>query len=89
MLNYFIIQACYSFLNFATTVPYDKLILNALIFAKNIGCDVYNCLNVMENAAVFEDLHFLKGDGHLSYYLYNWVMKIKHIKPEELAIVLF
>jgi glycylpeptide N-tetradecanoyltransferase len=63
--------------------------LNALIFAKNIGCDVYNCLNVMENAAVFEDLHFLKGDGHLSYYLYNWVMKIKHIKPEELAIVLF
>jgi hypothetical protein len=42
-----ILKACYSFFNFATTVPYDKLMLNALIFAKNIGSDVYNCLNVM------------------------------------------
>lgn len=41
------LNACYSFLNFATTVPYDKLILNALILAKKLNCDVYNCLNVM------------------------------------------
>lgn len=47
-------QACYSFLNFATSVPYEKLILNALILARKHGCDVYNCLNVMENASVFE-----------------------------------
>lgn len=43
----------------------------------------------MENASVFDELHFQKGDGHLNYYLYNWVMKRKHIKPEELAVVLF
>lgn len=76
-------------LNFATTISFDKLILNALIFAKNLGGDVYNCLNLMENASVFDELHFQKGDGHLNYYLYNWVMKRKHIKPEELAVVLF
>lgn len=43
----------------------------------------------MENASVFENLHFLKGDGHLNYYLYNWVMNRKHINAEELAVVLF
>lgn len=51
--------------------------------------DVYNCLNVMENGPIFDELHFQMGDGHLNYYLYNWVMECKHIKPEELAVVLF
>ena len=76
-------------MNFATTVPYEQLILNALIIAKSLKYDVYNCLNLMDNASVFEDLHFQKGDGHLNYYFYNWVMKCKQIKPEELGVVLF
>ena len=41
-------------MNFATTVPFDKLIYNALILAKINDYDVYNCLNVMENATAFE-----------------------------------
>ena len=82
-------QACYSFMNFATTVPYDKLIHNALIMAKKTNCDVYNCLNLMENPCMFEELHFQKGDGHLNYYFYNWIMKSKKIEPGELAVVLF
>lgn len=57
--------------------------------ASKLGCDVYNCLNVMENATVFDELHFQKGDGHLNYYLFNWLMKEKHIKANELAVVLF
>lgn len=73
----------------ATTTKFEELINNALILAKNLGCDVYNCLNLMENASVFEELHFQKGDGHLNYYFYNWIMERKHIKPEELAVVLF
>ena len=67
-------QACYSFYNFATTVPYKELIRNALTLAKKEGFDVYNCLNLMENATVFEDLHFQMGDGNLNYYIYNWIM---------------
>ena len=43
----------------------------------------------MENPSMFEDLHFQKGDGHLNYYFYNWIMKSKKIEPSELAVVLF
>lgn len=43
----------------------------------------------MENASVFEDLLFQMGDGNLNYYMYNWVMKCRKIKPEELGVVLF
>ena len=50
---------------------------------------MYNCLNLMDNATVFEDLHFQTGDGVLNYYFYNWVMQCRKIKPEELGIVLF
>ncbi len=91
MLNvrYDIFQSCYSFLNFATTVPYEKLILNALILARKYDCDVYNCLNLMENGSVSEELHFQKGSGNLNYYLYNWVMNCKHIEPKQLGVVLF
>lgn len=76
-------------MNFATSVSFDKLIYNALILAKQTKCDVYNCLNLMENPSMFEELHFQKGDGHLNYYFYNWVMNKKHIEPSELAVVLF
>lgn len=43
----------------------------------------------MDNGSVFEDLHFQVGDGHLNYYLYNWVMKCKKIEPAKLGVVLF
>ena len=76
-------------MNFATSVPFDKLIRNALILAKMHNYDVYNCLNVMENATVFEDLFFQRGDGILNYYFYNWIMNCKHIEPSQLGVVLF
>ena len=69
------------FYNFATTVPFDELIRNALILAKKEGYDVYNCLNLMDNASVFDELHFQIGDGNLNYYLYNWIMQCKKIQP--------
>ena len=43
----------------------------------------------MDNATVFEDLHFQIGDGNLNYYMYNWIMKCKKIQPQELGVVLF
>lgn len=36
------------------------------------GADVFNALDVMENASVFEELKFGRGDGNLHYYFYNW-----------------
>jgi len=33
----------------------------------------------MDNATVFDDLHFQMGDGKLNYYMYNWIMNCKKI----------
>lgn len=82
-------QACYSFFNFCTTISYEELIKNALILAKKEGYDVYNCLNLMDNATAFENLHFQTGDGVLNYYLYNWIMKQRKIESNQLGVVLF
>lgn len=36
-------------------------------------CDVLNCLKIEENTGKeFESLGFLKGEGNLNYYLFNW-----------------
>ena len=35
--------------------------------------DVFNALNIMENDKFLKDLKFGIGDGHLQYYLYNWL----------------
>lgn len=62
------------------------LINDALIIAKSKGFDVFNCLNLMNNEDVLENLKFGKGDGLLNYYLYNY--KCVEVKPEDLGVVL-
>ena len=59
---------------------------NGLIAAKKEGGDVFNALEIMKNATVFEDLKFVKGDGTLHYYFYNW--KLNAIDPSEMGVVL-
>ncbi|MCQ2821519.1 MAG: hypothetical protein MJ252_30035 [archaeon] len=78
--------ACYSFFNVATSMPFKDLMKNALIMAKQHNFDVYNCLNIMENPTVFDDLLFGKGDGSLKYYFYNFVCP--DTEPIDLAMVL-
>ena len=43
----------------------------------------------MDNATVFEDLHFQADDGILNYYFYNWVIKSRNVPTDELGVVLF
>ena len=76
------LNACYSFYNFATTMPYTDLIQNALVVANDLKYDVYNCLDIMNNKTVFEKLNFVIGDGHLNYYFYNWGLAKETIAPE-------
>ena len=47
---------------------------------------MYNALNIMENATVFDELKFGQGNGNLQYYLYNY--KIPTAQPSDLGIVL-
>jgi glycylpeptide N-tetradecanoyltransferase len=75
------VQAAYLF-HYATTTPssphpaYQKrlqsLVQDVLIFAKQLGFDVFNALSLLDNALFLDDLKFGPGDGHLNYYLFNY-----------------
>lgn len=75
---------CYYYAN--TTTSLKDLLADGIIAAKNEGGDVFNALEVMNNATVFDDLKFARGDGTLHYYFYNW--RLNPIKPSEMAVVL-
>ncbi|KAG7209847.1 hypothetical protein KM043_011452 [Ampulex compressa] len=64
--------AAYSFYNVSTVTPWVELMTDALISARNLGFDVFNALDLMDNKEFLEPLKFGVGDGHLQYYLYNW-----------------
>ncbi|KAG0336242.1 Glycylpeptide N-tetradecanoyltransferase 2 [Podila humilis] len=50
----------------------NGLMGDALILARLNDFDVFNALNLMDNALFTENLKFGPGDGYLHYYLYNW-----------------
>ena len=37
-----------------------------------LGYDVFNALDLMENQSFLKELKFGMGDGNLNYYLYNF-----------------
>ena len=78
--------AAYCFYNVATTVTHLQLMTDCLILAKKTGHDVFNALDIMDNQQVFKELKFGTGDGHLSYYFYNW--KCPLTTPPNLGLVM-
>lgn len=84
--QYSTLKAAYSFYNVATKTPLKQLMLDALILAKKLDFDVFNCLDIFENEVFLKDLKFGIGDGNLQYYMYNWVTPEK--KPNEIGLVL-
>lgn len=84
--KYSTFTATYCYYYFNNSLSLKDLFLNAVIAAKLEGGDVFNALEIMNNAQVFGDLKFARGDGALHYYFYNW--KLNTIKPSEMAVVL-
>ena len=84
------LYAAYSFYNIATTVPLSQWMKDALILARQCDCDVYNCLNLMDNdpETLLSELKFGPGDGTLHYYLYNWAPGPSTVPSNKLGIVL-
>jgi glycylpeptide N-tetradecanoyltransferase len=80
------LNAVYSYYNVAHTVPYEELIRDLLIIARDDGADVFNALDIMDNPTVFKNLLFGCGDGFLQYYLYNW--KVATMPAAEVGLVL-
>lgn len=84
--QYNILKAAYSYYNVSTKTPLKDLMSDLLISAKNIGMDVFNALDLMENVEFLEELKFGIGDGNLQYYIYNW--KCPQMEPNEIGLVL-
>jgi len=62
------------------------LMKDALILANNLGYDVFNCLDVLENRSFMDELKFGPGDGNLQYYLFNW--KTPFMESKDVGLVL-
>ncbi|KAF9437522.1 glycylpeptide N-tetradecanoyltransferase [Entomortierella beljakovae] len=62
------------------------LMEDTLILARKNDFDVFNALNLMDNALVTEDLKFGPGDGYLHFYLYNW--KCKDVASNKVGLVM-
>jgi glycylpeptide N-tetradecanoyltransferase len=63
-----------------------RVVKDAMIMAHRLGFDVFNCLDLMDNAGFLEDLRFGRGDGVLKYYLFNY--RLNPIAPDALGLVL-
>ncbi|KAG0198925.1 glycylpeptide N-tetradecanoyltransferase [Mortierella sp. GBA30] len=63
-----------------------SLMQDALILARRNDFDVFNALNLMDNALFKEDLKFGPGDGYLHYYLYNW--RCKDVESAKVGLVM-
>lgn len=84
--NHNTLRAAYSFYNVSGKTPWEDLMGDALILAKQRGFDVFNALNVMHNDTFLENLKFGIGDGNLQYYLYNW--RCPEMPPKDVGLVL-
>jgi glycylpeptide N-tetradecanoyltransferase len=56
---------------------------DAFLLAKNLGYDVFNVLDVGVDTAFLEKIKFMKGNGFVYYYLWNWNLSEK-IEPKEI-----
>uniref|UniRef100_H2YR95 Glycylpeptide N-tetradecanoyltransferase n=1 Tax=Ciona savignyi TaxID=51511 RepID=H2YR95_CIOSA len=80
------LYAAYSFYNVAVAHTQKELMKDMLIFAKKLGFDVFNALDLMDNHSFLKDLKFGMGDGNLHYYLYNY--KCPDIPENNVGLVL-
>lgn len=80
------LNAVYSYYNVAKTVSIVDMMRDLLILARDEGADVFNALDLMQNAQTFQELKFGSGDGFLQFYLYNW--KCAAMPADQVGIVL-
>ncbi|XP_067931903.1 glycylpeptide N-tetradecanoyltransferase 2-like isoform X2 [Watersipora subatra] len=84
--TYKTLKAAYAFYMASTSVSRTQLMNDALIIAKQLGFDVFNALDLMDNKEFLEKLKFGVGDGNLQYYIYNW--KCPQMKADKVGLVL-
>jgi len=80
------LNAAYLYYCVNTRGPVSAVVSDLIVLAKQQKFDVFNCLELMDNASFLKDLKFGPGDGTLHYYLFNWAMP--QIPPNKLGLVL-
>ena len=65
----------------------DVLLGDAVVLAAAERFDVFNALDIMDNAKAFQACKFKEGTGVLNYYLYNYTCP--ELAPQQLAAVMF
>ena len=82
------LKAAYAYYAIPGSMSIKELTFATIVKAKQKNYDVFNMLDIMDNESVLKDLLFVKGDGFLQYYFYNWSLKKKILHPHEIGIVL-
>jgi glycylpeptide N-tetradecanoyltransferase len=80
------LTAAYSYYTVAKTVPLETLLCDAMTVAVGAGFDVFNMLDLQDNAKVMHELKFAIGDGKLQYYVYNW--RCPPMSAEQVGLIL-
>jgi len=80
------LNAAYLYYCVNTRGPISAIVSDLIILAHQLKFDVFNCLELMDNATFLQDLKFGPGDGVLHYYFFNWAMP--QISPNKLGLVL-
>lgn len=80
------LKIAYGFYYINTKLTINEIVNQAVILSKKLGCDVFNCLDILENKTFFDDLRFVKGTGILYYFLYN--IKYSTIEPSKIGLIL-
>jgi glycylpeptide N-tetradecanoyltransferase len=60
---------------------------DAFILCKNLGFDVFNTLDVGVDTKHLEKMKFLKGNGYVHYYLFNWCLS-GSVQSEDIQLIL-
>lgn len=81
-----IIKIAYSFYIIPGTLTLEELYGHLFKLAKDVGCDLVNTLDIMDNKIILDPLKFTIGTGNLKYYIYNWKTNI--MKSEQIGLVL-
>lgn len=69
-----------------STLTSKEMIQEALILAKQEGCDVFTCMDIMDYEGCLKDLKFTLGTGRSHYYVYNWICA--EIAPKDVGLIL-
>jgi glycylpeptide N-tetradecanoyltransferase len=81
----FPLKGAYLFYAIPGSNTLESLIMDCLILAKSLNCDVFSFLDHMENKTVVEKLLFFPDEANQIYYhLFNW--KCPFIPPQKVGL---